>query len=121
MMELIVCEITDNNCTVCCCSTCPGKAALTAKLQEMKHLVDHTEIEVKQWESTDRMALDTLKLPSDKFTNLAAMKLDKLSAYSFIFKSQAQYLKQRKDLTDFTTAIMLGDFSKNYLFIYSSR
>ena len=43
--------------------------------------------------------------------------MDKLTSDSFIAKSQAQYLKNRKESIYFDTAIILVDFSENYFFV----
>jgi len=117
MMQIIVCDTTNKNCMVHRCSNCPGKVALISKLQELECLEETSEIKFKQWQSTDRTTLNSLTLPKDEFIELATSKLDKLTAHSFIAKSQAQYLKNRKESIQFETAIVLGDFSENYSFV----
>ena len=54
--------------------------------------------------------------PPVNLLKLAASKLDKLTAHSFIAKSQEQYLSNRKDSIHLNTAIVLVDFSENYFF-----
>ena len=71
----------------------------------------------KQWQSTDRTTLNTLTLPTDEFIEFAASQLGKLTSHFFIAKSQAQYLKNRKESIHFDTTITLIDFSKNYSFV----
>ena len=99
------------------CSDCPGKVDLVFSLQHLECLEETLEIKFWQWQSTDQTTLNTLTLPTDEFIELAASKLDKLTTHSFIAQSQAQYLKNRKDLLTFDTAIILGEFSENYSFV----
>ena len=48
-------------------------------------------------------------------------KLNRITAHSYIAKSQAQYLKQRKfDLSDDEAIVML-DFAENYQFIVQDK
>ena len=117
LMQLIVCDTTNKDCMVHRCSDCPGKGALISKLQQLECLVETSEVKFRQWQSTDRTTLDTLTLPTDEFIELVGSKLDKLTTHSFIAKSQAQYLKHRKESIEFDTAIVLGDFSENYSFV----
>ena len=99
------------------CPDCPGKSALVSKLQQLDCLEETFEIIFKQWQSTDRTTLNTLTLLTDEFIEFAASQLDKLTSHSFIAKSQAQYLKNRKESIHFDTAIILVDFSKIYSFV----
>ena len=83
----------------------------------MESLEQNSEVIFKQWQSTDRTTLNTWTLPTDEFIELAASQLDKMTAYSFIAKSQAQHLKNRKESIQLNTAIVLLDFSKNFSFV----
>ena len=116
IMKLIVCDVANKNCMVHRCPDCPGKNAVFAKLQEMECFFE-ADVEFKQWQSTDRTSLNTLKLPTDEFVELVATKFDNLTAHSYIAKSQAQYLKTRKESIDDQTAIVPGDFSENFSFV----
>ena len=116
MMKAIVCDTSNKNCMVHRCPACPGKSALVSKLQQLDCLVEMDEVIFKQWQSTDRTTLNTLALPTDEFIEFAASQLDKLTSHSFIAKSQAQHLKNRKESINFDTAIILVDFSENYSF-----
>ena len=115
MMQIMVCDITNKNCMVHRCSNCPGKAALIDHLATC--MEEHTEVQFKQWQSTDRTTLNTLTLPIDEFIETAASQLDKLTSHSFIAKTQAQYLKKRKESLKADNAIILGDFSENFFFV----
>ena len=117
MIQIIVCDLNDKICMVHRCNDCPEKNALTSKLQHLECLEDISEIKVKQWQTADRTALNTMILATDKFIELAVRKLDQLTFHSFIAKSQAQYLKNRKNAIQFDRAIVLVDFSENYSFV----
>ena len=117
MMQIIVCDLNDKICMVHRCNDCPGKNALTSKLQHLECLEDISEIKVKQWQTTDWTTLNTMTLSTDEFIELAVTKLHQLTSHSFIAKSQAQYLKNRKNAIQFDRAIVLVDFSENYSFV----
>ena len=110
IMKLIMCDVANKNCMVHRCPDCPGKNAVFAKLQEMECFFE-ADVEFKQWQSTDRTSLNTLKLPTDEFVELVATKFNNLTAHFYIAKSQAQYLKTRKESIDDQTAMVLRDFS----------
>ena len=88
-----------------------------SKLQQMDCLEETFEVIFEPWQSTDRTTLNTLTLPIDEFIKFAAAQLDKLTSRYFIAKSQAQYLKNRKESIHFNTAIILVDFFENYSFV----
>ena len=117
LMQLIICDTTSKICMVHRCSDCPRKNALISLLQSLDSLIQLPEITFRQWQSTDRTTLNTITLPTDEFIEPTASKLDKLTTHFFFAKSQAQYLKYRKDSLAFDTAIVLGDFSENYSFV----
>ena len=114
MMKAIVCDISDKNCMI---HQCPEKSALVSKLQQLDRLEETFEVIFKQWQSTDRTTLNTLTLPTDEYIKFAACQLAKLTSHSSIAKSQAQYLKKRKESIYFDTVIILVDFSENYSFV----
>ena len=83
----------------------------------MKSLEQNSEVIFKLWQSTDRAMLNTLTPPTDEFIQLAASQLNKITAHSFIAKSQAQHLKNRKESIQLDTAIVLLDFPENFSFV----
>ena len=58
---------------------------------------DEFETEFKQWTTTDRTELVHNALPADEFIKELCEKLDKITSYSYIAKSQAKYLPDLKD------------------------
>ena len=78
---------------------------------------DDAFVEFKQWTTTDRTDLQTLRLPVDEFIELLCEKLDKITTHSFIAKAQSSYLKQLKESLTSDEAIVLGDFAENYTFV----
>ena len=71
MMQIIVCDLNDKICMVHRYNDCPGKNALTSKLQHLECLEDISEIKVKQWQTTDQTALNTMTFATDEFIELA--------------------------------------------------
>ena len=69
------------------------------------------DVVYSQWESTDRTALRTHTASMDEFIDLLVYNIDNLTTHSFIAKSQAKYLKERKNEIDESTCIILLDFA----------
>ena len=109
------------------CKNCPGIEAAEQFLEqylnqgheEEEFVGDEDEemIDFKQWTTTDRTDLVTMRLPLSDFIELLSEKLDKITSHSFIAKSQSSYLKHVKDTLSSDEAIVLGDFAENYTFV----
>ena len=63
---------------------------------------------------TDQTELTSMILSQNEFINLLVEKLNNITTHSFIAKSQASYLKQRKNTIGGDEVIVLGDFAENY-------
>ena len=66
---------------------------------------------------TDRTELTSMILPQNEFINILVEKLDNITTYSLIARSQASYLKQLKNTIAADEVIVLGDFAENYSFL----
>ena len=66
---------------------------------------------------TDRTELTSMIFPQNEFINLLVEKLDNITTYSLIARSQASYLKQLKNTIAADEVIVLGDFAENYSFL----
>ena len=118
MMKMIVCDLSNKQCMLHRCSNCPGKKILyILQLQQLSSFTEYNEVVFKQSESTDKANLNTLTLLADEFIELAACKIDSLTAHSFNSKTQTQYLKPRKESLPTNTAIVLADFVEDYSFV----
>ena len=96
---------------------CPTYTALREYVELKFQEYDIGEdIIYSQWDSTNRTILRTHTTPADEFIELLVYHIDNLSKHPFIAKSQAQYLKARKEGDD-ETCIILLDFAENYHFI----
>ena len=78
---------------------------------------EEDEITFKQWTNVDRSTLTTITTTIDEFIDKLVNSLQTLTTHSFLAKSQAGYLRRRKDNIDDKTALFLGDFAENYTFI----
>ena len=118
LMEKVVCDTTSLECMVHRCENCPGFEALeeyvTTKMNELE--IDE-EIRYSQWESVDRTMLQRHSTPVEDFIELLVYSIDNLTTHSFIAKSQAQYLKKRKEELGESECIILLDFAENYSFV----
>lgn len=119
LMGMAVCSTESENCMMHKCAECPGREALFKKLEEItSDSGDYgEEIEYKQWISTDRCTLTTVKDSLDTFKNKLAECIWKLTVHHFVAKSQSDYLsKLKKELTHKEVIVQL-DFAENYTFI----
>jgi hypothetical protein len=118
LMAMIVCDTEKLECMVHRCDSCATSSSLrehvTSKFEEYE-IVDN--IDFSQWDSTDRATLRTYTSPVEEFVDLLVEKIDDLTTHSFISKSQARYLKKRKEDLDGETCLLLLDFAENYHFI----
>lgn len=118
MIEAIVCSRESKMCMVHRCPDCPGKDALTRLLNfQFKDYDEEDIIHFQQWESTDRTQINNLCLAVNEFIELVAEKMDQLTAHSFIAKSQAAYLRSRKEGLKDEEGIALVDFAENFEFV----
>ena len=100
------------------CSNCPGYAALEKYVRDkFTELEIEEEMSYSQWESVDRTTLRTNTADVDDFIDLLVYSVDNLTTHSFTAKSQAQYLKSRKEDISDTECIILLDFAENYHYI----
>ena len=97
------------------CEPCPGYTALEAYVRDkFTELEIDDEIRYSQWESVDRTILKTHTSDVDDFIELLVYSVDNLTTHSFVAKSQAQYLKKRKEELNESECIIILDFAENY-------
>lgn len=76
------------------------------------------DIEYKQWVTTDRTTLVTIKESISDFINNLAEKIVNLTRHHYTSKAQSAYLRTLKDaVKSDEECIILGDFAENYSFI----
>ena len=132
IIEMIVCSRELKVCMIHQCNSCPSIQAAQHFLQQ--YLIqdddpdeqyesgesdenEQSTVDFKQWITTDRTELLTIKFPLSEFIELLCEKLDKITSHSFIAKSQSSYLKHLKEKISPDEAIVLGDFAENYTFV----
>ena len=109
-----ICDTENKICMVHRCQNCPGIDGLLNKLMEMFSDMDDEEpIHFQQWQSTDQTQIMTLSLPRFEFLHLLAEKLDHLSEHSYIAKTQAAYLRHRKESLKTNECLIFADFVEN--------
>ena len=118
LLQLVVCDTENMECMVHRCDSCPTFTALKEYLEKKLEEYEVTEdITFSQWDSTDRTTLVTHVAPVDEFVDLLVYAIDNLSTHSFVARSQARYLKARKEQLDRSTCIILLDFAENYHYL----
>ena len=75
------------------------------------------EMSYSQWQSVDRTTLRTHTADVDDFIELLVYSVNNLTTHSFIAKSHAQHLKQRKEEITETECIILLEFTENYHYV----
>nr|XP_047122569.1 uncharacterized protein LOC124806053 [Hydra vulgaris] len=116
LLPYIVCDITNKDCMM---RKCPATMnALVEKLYDiLGEFEDGDEIEFDQWTTTNRSNLTHNKDPVFEYIKLDCRKLKKLAPHLYLAKSQALYLRSRKEDMNEVTALFLSDFSENYKFV----
>ena len=74
-----------------------------------------------QWKSVDRTTLQTHSADLDDFIELLVHSVDNLTTCSFIAKSQAHHLTQRKEEITGSECIILFNFAENYHFVVQDK
>jgi hypothetical protein len=114
LMEVAVCSIERKECMLHECTDCPGEAPLLEKLHQLLPGEDDDEIYYKQWVSTDRCTLQTVRETRAEFLEILSKDLYNLTLHHYISKAQAQaFSKSKKNLKANETIVQL-DFSENF-------
>lgn len=118
LLNKIVCDPTNRECMIHRCGSCPGTGALYTYLYDFfEEFNDATQIEYKQWQSTDRTTLITQTTSVQEYIDLVVHSFDKLTVHSYVTKAQSNYLKTVKEQIRNDTIIILLDFSENYKYV----
>lgn len=120
LMQKTVCSIDSEQCMMRRCKECPGEENLINFLNSLKEETDeeNQDIEYKQWVTTDRTTLVTIKESISDFINNLAEKIVNLTRHHYTSKAQSAYLRTLKDaVKSDEECIILGDFAENYSFI----
>lgn len=117
LMGMMVCNTESKMCMIHRCPNCPGSAPVKDYLEEAFESVQEDEILFQQWQGTDRAMLVSQTATIEEFIELVVEAVNNLTSHSFIAKSQAKYLKEKKENLDNKTCIILLDFAENYQFV----
>lgn len=116
-IDKIVCSKENRDCMLRICDKCPPSTNLTNYIETKFQLEEDDEINFHQWVSVDRTQLIDMTLPFNEFTDMLVTKLETLVPHGYIAKSQAAYLKERKNNINENEALVLMDFAENYGFV----
>ena len=119
LYKFIVCSPENKECMLHRCPNCPRTSEdLRNHIYGFLEDFDDTEsIEFSQWVTTDRSELVERKDTIPNYVDLVEAQIKKLTRHSFIAKSQARYLKSRKESLEPSEMLFLGDFAENYKFV----
>ena len=116
LMDMIVCNRENKQCMIHRCEKYPGTEPLKMFLFDALEK-EEGDVCFQQWQATDNTKLLNQTLNICDFVDLVVETIDSLTTHSFIAKSQARYLKKRKEELLEDSAIVLGDFAENYSFV----
>jgi len=102
LIEMMVCSTENKMCMIHRCPNCPGTAAVKEYLQGAIESDLGEDIMFQQWQGTDRAMLVSQAATVEEFIEITVEALNKLTGHSFIAKSQAKYLKEKKMNLDST-------------------
>lgn len=116
LMVAGVCDEANRNCMMHECQDCPGKEQIEILIREIcKENFDETEIiEFRQWVTTDRCTLKTIKESREEFIEHLTDDLYNLMSHHFISKAQSNYLNCLKSDLKPSQAVVQLDFSENF-------
>eukprot|EP00112_Aurelia_sp_Birch-Aquarium-sp1_P016223 Seg366.9 transcript_id=Seg366.9/GoldUCD/mRNA.D3Y31 product="ARL14 effector protein" protein_id=Seg366.9/GoldUCD/D3Y31 len=117
LMEMMVCNVENKMCMIHRCPNCPGSAPVKDYLETSFESVQEDNLAFQQWQGTDRAMLVSQTATIEEFIELVLEALNKLTSHSFIAKSHARYLKEKKENLDDKTCIVFLDFAENYQFV----
>ena len=116
LMGKLVCNIDNRECMMHRCESCPGSSSLKAFLDDQLEDLDNgAEFHYCQWDTTDRTTLTTLT--TSEYKDQVIEVINNLTKHSYLAKSQARYLKSKKESLGENEVIVLGDFAENYQFL----
>lgn len=116
LLKKIVCNDSSEQCMLYSCKECPGTDVIDSDICNECEL--SSEINFKQWVSTDRCNLLTVVKNVDELKDDLKIQLTTLKPHHFISKKQSEYLRNLKEnLKDNSECIALVDFSENYAFM----
>ena len=111
-MKFIVCDTDNKQCMTRRCENCPKSSDLL-----IQYLDEDFEIKFSQWTTVDRSTLIQHEESISEYVEMVVKQLQDLTSHSYIAKSQAKYLNDRKNEINETCALILGDFAENYSFV----
>ena len=124
-LELRVYNRNSKECMIHRCESCPSGNTVENFIQgqlmkaDDDGQVDHyddVEITFQQWTTSGRAELISCTLPLDEFIEQLCDQLDEITSYTFIARSQSQYLNKLKENLKCGEVIVLVDFAENFSF-----
>ena len=118
LLSQLMCNPPNISCWLGECSECEDSSKLSSSLEESFKKLEIEEITYKQWESIDRTDLVTHTDTVPDFLEKLIEKLQTLKLHQFIHSQQTSYYYSTKENLSPGEALVVGDFSENYSFVY---
>lgn len=114
----LVCNPAQPKCYFWDCESCSQSAEMLKN--ELMDVFDDqavSEMQFQQWTYTDRSELQIMTLSVQNFAEKFCENAVKLTRHDFVAKSQANFLKQKKEELVDGEFLVIGDFSENFSFV----
>ena len=118
LLTQLMCNPPSISCWLGKCTECEDSAKLSGSLTDKFKQLDVEQITYKQWESIDRTDLVTHTDTVDDFVEKLMDKLQTLKQHQFIHSQQTAHYYYTKEHLGPGEALVVGDFSENYSFVY---
>ena len=110
-----MCNPSNRECMMHCCSNCPGKNALRKSLEEKLSDVERDfHFHYPQWQITERAFPVTLTSTFEENKNTLISALNTITKHLVLAKCQADFLRANKESLKANEVIVLGGFTGNY-------
>ena len=113
-----MCDPSNHECMMHCCTNCPGKNALCKFLEkELSDIDPDSQFHYSQWQTTDRASLVTVTSTCEEYKDTLTSAINAITKHLFLAKGQANFLRAKKESLKANEVIVLGDFAENYQFL----
>ena len=118
IVNKVVCDPSNCECIMHCCTNCPVTNALHKFLEEELTDIDPDfQFDYLQWQTTDRASLVTVISTCEEYRDILISAINAITKHLFLAKCQANFLRAKKESLKANGVIVLGDFTENYQFV----
>ena len=118
LVNKVVCDPSNCECMMHCCTNCPGTNTLHKFLEEELSDIDPDfQFHYSQWQTTGRASLITATSTFEKYKDTLISAINAITKHLVLAKRQANLLRAKKESLKANEVIVLGNFAENYQFL----